>query len=77
MKKTTYTKWLVTWIVVNSTIWVYLTYILALIGKDQIAETLSGQIVTVVISTVIAYSLKALFENIFKYRIRKEDTDEN
>ena len=75
--KRTYTKNMVTWIVVNSTIWVYLTYTLAFIGKEQIAETLSGQIVTVIIGTVITYAAKALFENIFKYRNRKDDEDEN
>lgn len=75
--KRTYTKRLVTAITVNAIIWVYLTYTLAFIGREQIAETLSSEIVKVIISTVLLYSIKALFENIFKYRIRKEDENED
>lgn len=74
--KRTYTKNLVTWITVNATIWVYLTYILAFMGKE-IAESLSSQIVKVLLGTVLIYAVKALFENIFKYRIRKDEEDEN
>lgn len=75
MDKRTYTKNLVTWIVVNATIWIYMTYILAFIDKDQIAETLSGQIVTVILGTVFAYAIKALFENIFKYKGGSKDVE--
>lgn len=75
--KRTYTKNLVTWITVNATIWVYMTYILAFTGREQIAESLSSQVVDVILGTVLMYSIKALFENIFKYRIRKEDENEN
>lgn len=78
--KRTYTKNLVTWIVFNATVWVYMTYILALIGREEIAETLSGEVVTVIIGTVLTYAVKALFENIFKYRSKnnnKESEDED
>lgn len=78
--KRTYTKNLVTWIVFNATVWVYLTYILALMGREDIAETLSGEVVTVIIGTVLTYAVKALFENIFKYKStnkKKESEDED
>lgn len=78
--KRTYTKKLVTWIILNATIWVYMTYVLALMGREEIAETLSGEVVTVIIGTVLTYAVKALFENIFKYRSKnniKESEDDD
>lgn len=75
--KRTYTKNLVTWITINATVWVYMTYILAFTGREQIAESLSSQVVDVILGTVLMYSIKALFENIFKYRNRKDDKSED
>lgn len=54
-------------IIINAIIWIYLSYILAYLGREQIAENLSINVVVVIISTVITNSTKALFENIFKY----------
>ena len=46
--------------------WVYLTYILAFMGKEEIAESLAGKVVTEVIAVTAVYALKSLFENMSK-----------
>lgn len=63
----TFTKRKVDLILNHAIIWVYLTYILALIGKESIAENLSITVVKVIIYTFIPYLCKSLFEYIFKY----------
>lgn len=62
-----YTKNIVSFILYNSVIWVYLTYILAFMDKHEIAEQLSIVIVKVIIYTVLSYLIKALVENVFKF----------
>lgn len=42
--------------------WITLSYVLAFMGKEQIAETLSGNIVQFGIATVLGYLLKSFFE---------------
>lgn len=42
--------------------WVTWSYVLASLGKEQIAESLSETVAKVVISTVLGYMLKAYFE---------------
>lgn len=49
-------------VLVFSLVCVGLTYVLAFMGKEQIAETLSGDIVRVVISVFITYSIKSYKE---------------
>lgn len=51
---------------INGFAWVWCSYILAYIGREQIAETLSQVAITEIISVVLIYCLKALFENISK-----------
>lgn len=63
-----FTKSKVNFILNNAIIWVYLSYILAFLGKNDIAEQLSITVVKVIIYTFIPYLCKALFENIFKYK---------
>ena len=63
----TNTQRLVWWYTINSTIWIYSSYILALIGRDDIAESLSKVIVTEIIAVILGYMLKALIENVFKH----------
>lgn len=60
------TKQLVWWLIINGTIWIYLSYILAYLGRDDIAETLSRAVVTEVIGTMAVYCIKAAVENVFK-----------
>lgn len=66
-----YTKRIVTLILCNAIIWVYCSYILAYLGRYEIAEDLSGKVVTVIISTIITYCLKALFEKVLPTDIKK------
>ncbi len=63
----TNTQRLVWWFTINSTIWIYLSYILALIGRDDIAESLSKVIVTEIIAVILGYMCKAVIENVFKH----------
>jgi hypothetical protein len=43
-----------------------MSYILALIGRDDIAESLSKVIVTEIIAVLLGYMFKAVIENVFK-----------
>lgn len=74
-KKKTYSKWLETFtkkavaaILVFSLIDLQLSYILAFMGKDQIAESLSSTIASTVIGVMLGYFLKSLFETFFEKR---------
>ena len=64
----TYSKKAVTVILAVCLIDLQLSYLLAFLGKEQIAETLSSQIATVIIGVMIGYFLKALFETFFEKR---------
>lgn len=64
----TYTKKAVTIILTVSLIDLQLSYILAFIGKEQIAESLSSQIAGTVIGVMLGYFMKALFETFFEKR---------
>ena len=64
----TYTKKAVTIILAVSLIDLQLSYILAFIGKEQIAESLSSQIAGTVIGVMMGYLMKALFETFFEKR---------
>ena len=70
MKKwlTTFTKRAVAIVLAVSLIDLQLSYILAFLGKEQIAETLSGQIVDTILGVMLGYFLKALFETFFEKR---------
>lgn len=61
-KKTTYTKRAMTWILIVSLIDLQLPFVLALLGREQIAETLGGIIVTEIIGVFLVYCLKSFFE---------------
>lgn len=52
---------------VNGCGWVWCSYLLAYLGREQIAESLSGKAVTEIIALVIAYAGKALVEQLSKY----------
>ncbi len=58
----------VVWLLmINSVIWIYLSYGLAFLNRPQIAETLSTTIVAEVIAVTLIYCLKSLFENLSKH----------
>lgn len=60
--KRTYSKRMVKAIMYVALIDLQLTYILAFLGKEQIAETLSSDICTVIIGVGLGYFLKSFFE---------------
>lgn len=73
--KRTFTKLAVKWILICSMIAMFLSYILAFMGRDQIAESLSIEVVKIVVGTVLIYCLKSYFETkeeeIIKFRREK------
>jgi uncharacterized membrane protein (DUF485 family) len=62
LKFETYMKRLVAIVTFVSLIDLQLSYILAFMGKDQIAESLSIRVCEVILGTVFVYALKAYFE---------------
>lgn len=79
-----YKKWLATFtkkavavILVVSLIDLQLSYVLAFMGKEQIAETLSSTIADTIIGVMIGYFLKALFETFFEKREKRLNKEIN
>lgn len=68
---TTFTKKAVAVILIISLIDLQLSYILAFIGKEQIAESLSITIADTIIGVMLGYFLKALFETFFEEREKR------
>lgn len=64
--KYNFSKVIVGWLLINGTIWTYLSYFLAYLGKTEIAETLSKTVVIEVLGVMLVYSLKAVVENLSK-----------
>lgn len=62
----TTTKQLVWWLIIHSTIWIDATYMLAFLGREDIAESLSKVIVTEIIGTLFLYIVSKTVENVFK-----------
>ena len=67
----TFTKKAVAIILVVSLTDLQLSYILAFIGKEQIAEALSSTIAETVIGVMLGYFLKSLFETFFEEREKR------
>lgn len=61
-KRNTYTKKLVKWILAISIFDLQLSYLLAFLGRTEIAENLSMTVVTTIIATVITYCIKSFKE---------------
>ena len=76
-KRNTYTKKLVKWILAISIFDLQLTYLLAFLGREQIAETFSSDICNVVIGTILGYLAKSFFETREEERIKLERGDFN
>ncbi len=72
--KTT-TKRIVWLCLLNGMAWVWCSYLLAALGRLEIAQSLSKTAITEIIGVVLVYCLKALFENLNKYR-RKDINDD-
>lgn len=62
----TYSKAILTFVLVNSELQIWASYLLAYLGKDAIAESLSEQVVIVIIGGLIPYFAKSLIENLSK-----------
>lgn len=62
MRKNTFTKKMMTRIINVALFDMQLPFLLALLGKEQIAETLGGLIVTEIIGVFLAYCTKSFFE---------------
>ena len=50
----------------NGILWVWCSYILAFLGKMDIAESLSKVAITEIVGVVLVYAIKSLFENLSK-----------
>lgn len=76
----TFTKRAVTVILIVTMIDLQLTYVLAFMGRDQIAESLSSTISETIVGVMLGYFLKALFETYFEKREKRlnneADSDE-
>lgn len=75
MKDKTYQKWLTTFtkravaiILIVSLVDLQLSYVLAFLGREEIAESLSSETATTVIGVMLGYFVKALFETFFEKR---------
>ena len=64
----TFTKKAVVAILFFSIVDLQLSYLLAFMGKDQIAESLSSTIASTIIGVMLGYFTKALFETFFEKR---------
>ena len=52
---------------INGFAWAWCSYLLAYLGREQIAESLSQVAITEIIGVVLVYCLKSLFENMSKH----------
>lgn len=64
--KLTTMKLIVGFCLLNGIAWVWCSYILAWLGKEQIAESLSQVALTEIIAVVLVYAVKSVFENLSK-----------
>ena len=60
-------KQLMWFLTVNAVIWIYMSYLLAWFGKDQIAESLSTNVCTVILGGMIGYLTSSTIQNLSKY----------
>lgn len=63
----TFSKKMIACVLILSEIQIFLSYLLAFLGRETIAETLSIQIVITVLGVIIPYFVKSTIENISKY----------
>lgn len=60
------TKRLVRFCLANGVLWVWCSYVLAFLGRTEIAESLSQVAITEIIGVFLVYALKAVIENLSK-----------
>lgn len=61
-----FSKLIVGFLMFNGSVWIYLSYALAYLGREEIAETLSKTVAAEVFGVMAVYSAKALLENLSK-----------
>lgn len=66
---TTTKKWL-SRLLCCSCVWITLSYVLAFFGHEQIAESLSETVATVIIATILGYLCKSFFETREEERLK-------
>lgn len=69
-KKKTFSKLAVKWILIVALFDLQLSYVLAFLGRDQIAETLSITVVTEIIAVMLGYFLKSFNETREEEKVR-------
>lgn len=62
---------------INGFIWVYLSYVLAFLDKEEIAESLSQTALIEIIASILGYFAKSLFENFSKNNAWPDKPDKN
>jgi len=73
-------KILAVWLIINSTVWVYCSYLLAFLGREDIAESLSEKVVITIIAVFATYATSTVIEHISEAKngsIHKEETEES
>jgi len=61
------TKKIVWTVLIFGLVWTSSSYVLAFLGREQIAAELSERAVECIVGTVLAYCVKSLAENLHKY----------
>ncbi|WP_304509267.1 hypothetical protein [Anaerotignum sp.] len=69
-KKATFSKKAVEWILITALFDLQLSYLLAFLGREQIAETLSITVVTSVIAVMLGYFMKSFKETKEEEKVR-------
>lgn len=72
-KNHTYTKRMMTRIITIALLDMQFPFILALLGRDQIAETLGGLIVTEIVGVFLVYCVKSFFETKESEKVRLQE----
>lgn len=68
--KTTFTKKILSWIIFVALLDLQLPFVLAFLGKEQIAETLGITVVTEIIGVFLVYCAKSFFETRESEKVR-------
>lgn len=76
MKNLSFTKIIIIWVLVFSTIWITASYILAWYGKFEIAEALSENITEVLLGSIITYAVKEGVFNTVAYKTKHRNSKE-
>lgn len=76
MKDKTFSKWIVRIVLLNAVGWIWASYLLAYLGREDIAETLSKTVCAEIVAVAFVYYLKAGIENLSKNNTWPDKTPE-